>query len=64
MESFYCFHVEVMMDPSIEDTTQLVTLASRGDEQAANQLMPLVYDRLRELAEGYLNRERVNHTLL
>ena len=38
------------------DTTQLLTQASRGDEAAAAQLMPLVYDELRELAGRYLAR--------
>jgi RNA polymerase sigma factor (TIGR02999 family) len=34
-----------------------------GDEQALNQLMPLVYDELHRLAGRYLRRERPGHTL-
>ena len=30
---------------------------------AADELMPVVYDELRRLAQGYLQRERSNHTL-
>lgn len=37
--------------------------ASRGDESAAEQLLPLVYDDLRERAAHYLSRERSGHTL-
>ena len=33
------------------------------DPGAANRLMPLVYDQLRELAQRYLARERADHTL-
>ena len=34
-----------------------------GDGDAANQLLPLVYDRLRALAGSYFRLERPNHTL-
>ena len=34
-----------------------------GDQKAPERLMPLVYDELRQLARGYLQRERSNHTL-
>ncbi len=34
---------------------------SRGETPA--ELLPLVYDELRRLAQGYLNNERPNHTL-
>jgi RNA polymerase sigma factor (TIGR02999 family) len=36
---------------------------SRGDQNALNQLMPLVYDELRRLASRYLRHERRGHTL-
>ncbi|MBA2431963.1 MAG: sigma-70 family RNA polymerase sigma factor [Chthoniobacterales bacterium] len=36
---------------------------SKGDRAAAASLMPLVYDELRLLARGYLQRERPDHTL-
>ena len=41
-----------------DDLVQVVERASRGDEQAVSQLMPLVYEELRRLARGYVNRER------
>ena len=36
---------------------------SRGDSNAPERLMPLVYDELRSLARRYLQRERADHTL-
>ena len=36
---------------------------SNGNRDAAAGLMPLVYDELRRLARGYLQRERGDHTL-
>lgn len=51
------------MDSSSHDVTQLLHEWSRGDRQAAERLMPLVYDELRKLARRYLGRERPDHTL-
>jgi RNA polymerase sigma factor (TIGR02999 family) len=34
-----------------------------GDARAAEELMPIVYQELRRLAQGYLRRERRDHTL-
>jgi RNA polymerase sigma factor (TIGR02999 family) len=45
------------------ELTQLLINWSQGDQAAAEQLMPLVYDELRRLAKSYLRRERRNHTL-
>src|SRR5512145_2300579 len=45
------------------DVTRLLADWSKGDDQALEQLAPLVYDELRRLAGRYLRRERVNHTL-
>ena len=45
------------------DVTQLLTDASEGKQQAAETLMPLVYEQLKSLAENYLHRERAGHTL-
>jgi RNA polymerase sigma factor (TIGR02999 family) len=36
---------------------------SKGDLEAREALMPLVYDELRRLAASYLRRERPDHTL-
>ena len=44
-------------------TTHLLLQVRAGDEAAAADLMPLVYDELHALAAAFLRRERVNHTL-
>ena len=46
-----------------EDTTRTLIELTRGSEGAAERLMPLVYDKLRALAERYMRRERPDHTL-
>jgi len=43
--------------------TGILDRASRGDQHAASELLPLVYRELRQLASGYLTAERGNHTL-
>ncbi len=48
---------------SEKDVTDLLIDLSRGDQNALNQLMPLVYDELRRLASRYLRHERRGHTL-
>ena len=45
------------------DVTRILREASRGSGSAVRQLVPLVYDELRALAESYLQRERPDHTL-
>jgi RNA polymerase sigma factor (TIGR02999 family) len=45
------------------DVTQLLNAVSRGEARAADQLLPLVYEELRRLAEGYLDQERPGQTL-
>lgn len=45
------------------DATSLLTDITGGDGRAADELLPLVYAELRRLAEGYLQRERPDHTL-
>lgn len=50
----------------MSDTGQVTTLlerARRGDRQVAGELMPLIYDELRRLAQHYLKGERPGHTL-
>ncbi len=44
-------------------TVQLLTRVCEGDRDAARDLMPIVYDRLRALAASYFQRERSDHTL-
>ena len=52
-----------MTTRSSEAITQLLEKWSNGDGKALDQLMPLVYDELHRIAEGYLRRERREHTL-
>jgi RNA polymerase sigma-70 factor, ECF subfamily len=48
---------------SDHDITLLLSSLSRGDAQAASELIPMVYDELRRLAASYMRRERPDHTL-
>jgi RNA polymerase sigma factor (TIGR02999 family) len=43
--------------------TQLLSELRDGNQEAANQLVPLVYGELRRMAGAYLQRERPGHTL-
>jgi len=52
-----------MASRSPKGITQLLERWSQGDEEALDQLMPLVYDELHRLAGAYLRRERGEHTL-
>ncbi len=45
------------------DVTRLLEAATRGDRQAAAELLPLVYDELRKLAAVRMAEERPDHTL-
>ena len=51
------------MNPSHSDVTVLLAAWRGGDKAALDRLIPLVYEELRGLAEGYLGRERPGHTL-
>jgi RNA polymerase sigma-70 factor (ECF subfamily) len=48
---------------SSQQVTLLLQRWNDGDESALRDLTPLVYDELRRLADGYLRRERPDHTL-
>jgi RNA polymerase sigma-70 factor, ECF subfamily len=52
-----------MTTPSRHDITRLLIAWSDGDRAALDQLIPIVYDHLRQLAGRYMRRERVGHTL-
>jgi RNA polymerase sigma-70 factor, ECF subfamily len=45
------------------DVTLLLRAMKNGDEHAAEQLLPLVYNELHRLAKSYMRRERPDHTL-
>jgi len=49
-------------DPS-HSTSRLLRAWGRGDLQARDDLLPLVYRELRRQAAGYLRHERADHTL-
>ena len=46
-----------------DEATQALLAHSRGDLNAASQLMPIVYGKLRALAAHYMRAERFDHTL-
>ena len=46
-----------------EDVTTLLTKMTRGNQEAASKIIPLVYQKLHELAANSMRRERTDHTL-
>jgi RNA polymerase sigma-70 factor, ECF subfamily len=52
-----------METPRGNQVTQMLMDWSRGNKEALDQLIPVVYQELRRLASGYLRRERSDHTL-
>src|ERR1700692_553146 len=52
-----------MSAPSPQDVTQLLVAWSNGEQDALEQLIPLVYNELHRLAHRYMERERREHTL-
>jgi RNA polymerase sigma-70 factor (ECF subfamily) len=52
-----------MQTPPSDDVTQLLADWSKGDRAALDQLMPVVYNELRNIARSYLKGERPAHTL-
>jgi RNA polymerase sigma factor (TIGR02999 family) len=48
---------------STPDVTQLLLKWGNGDREALENLLPLVYRELHQLASRYLRRERSDHTL-
>ena len=51
------------MERRASDATQLLAEWGNGDSRALQELVPLVYDELRQLAGHLLRRERAGHTL-
>lgn len=51
------------MPPDRDDVTRLLQLWRGGNQEALDQLMPIVYDELRRLAARCLRKERPGHTL-
>ena len=48
---------------AMNDVTRILTAIQQGDGQAAEQLLPLVYDELRKLAAARMAAENPGHTL-
>jgi len=49
--------------PAEANITELLVGYGRGDKEALDKLMPIVYDELRRQAARYLRREQAGHTL-
>jgi RNA polymerase sigma-70 factor, ECF subfamily len=49
--------------PERSDVTNLLNSLNDGGGKAPEQLLPLVYNELRKLAQGYIQNERPDHTL-
>lgn len=45
------------------EVTQLLKRLGSGDKAALDEIIPLVYQELRQIARGYLSRESPGHTL-
>ena len=51
------------MSPTSNEVTDLLDRWSGGDENALDELVPLVFDDVREIARQHLVREGPGHTL-
>lgn len=51
------------MQPAQPDVTVLLSELRRGNQEASEKLIPVVYDELKRLARSYMRRERPEHTL-
>jgi RNA polymerase sigma factor (TIGR02999 family) len=47
----------------MSDVTRILDALQQGDPQAANELLPLVYEELRKLAAARMTNEAAGHTL-
>ena len=54
---------ESAIAPSSHNVTELLQDWSRGEREALDQLLPVVYNELHKQAARYLRRERAGHTL-
>ncbi|MCH9651823.1 MAG: sigma-70 family RNA polymerase sigma factor [Deltaproteobacteria bacterium] len=50
-------------DPNSSEITLLLRRWSQGEESAAEEVLPLIYDQLHSIATAYFSRERGGHTL-
>ena len=56
-------YARVAMTQGSQNITELLVGYGRGDKEALDQLMPIVYDELRRQAARYLRREQAGNTL-
>jgi RNA polymerase sigma-70 factor, ECF subfamily len=56
-------HVSLVDPRESAEITDLLKAWGRGDSAALDRLTPLVYERLRRMAHGYMRHERPGHTL-
>jgi hypothetical protein len=54
---------EFGITPEVSDVTHILTVIEQGDAQAADQLLPLVYEELRILAAHKMANEAAGQTL-
>lgn len=52
-----------MSERTRHDVTQLLQALGQGDQRAAEELLPLVYEELRKLARAKMAQEPADHTL-
>lgn len=50
--------------PHPDRVSEMLKAWSAGDQEIANEFLPLVYDELRRQARRFLRKERANHTLV
>jgi DNA-directed RNA polymerase specialized sigma24 family protein len=53
----------ISMTDTPDSVTELLAEASRGNADALDRLLPLVYHELHAIAARYLRREKPGHTL-
>jgi RNA polymerase sigma factor (TIGR02999 family) len=53
----------IHIGPAMNDVTRILSAIDQGDPRAAEQLLPLVYDELRQLAAQKMAQERPGQTL-
>lgn len=61
--SLVCVGVSIVGTVSAKPVSALLVKWKRGDQDALQSLMPLVYDELRRIAHRHLRAERPDHTL-
>lgn len=52
-----------MMNPPDNEVTRLLEAWSDGNQEALDELMPLVYAELRKMAQRFMNKQSSGHTL-